>query len=592
MNNESPGRAVKGGPSFGKIWRMLPAGKRRAAVRLWLLMMVGMMLEMLGVGLVIPVIALLAKQDLAASYPAFESVMDLLGQPAHETLIIWAMLALAGVYLVKNLFLAFLAWQHTQFAFGIQAELSQQLYSLYLHQPYTFHLQRNSAQLIRNVHGELGMLVQSAITPSIVLLTEGLILFGLCALLLIVEPLGTLMLVALLGIAARLFQVATKEYVGRWGKARQHHDGKRMQHLHQGLGGAKDVKIFGREKEFVEQYRYHAVQSARMNQMQTTLQQFPRLWLELVTIMGLSALVLSMLAQGRIIASILPTLGLFAAAAFRLLPSANRLISAIQLLRYSQPVVDLLHKELDLAMPTTNGGQKGPFSFRDCLQLDDVTYTYPRSDGQPPALNHVSLTIRKGESIGFVGASGSGKSTLVDVILGLLLPNMGRVIIDGQEITRNLRAWQDQIGYVPQSIYLTDDTLRHNIAFGLPDTQIDQDAVWRAIKAAQLEEFVQGQAIGLDTVVGERGVKLSGGQRQRIGIARALYHDPDVLVLDEATSALDMTTEAAVMEAITALKGKKTILIVAHRLSTVEQCDRLYHLDQGCLKDVVSADGK
>jgi ABC-type multidrug transport system fused ATPase/permease subunit len=223
-------------------------------------------------------------------------------------------------------------------------------------------------------------------------------------------------------------------------------------------------------------------------------------------------------------------------------------------------------------------------SFHDQLQIKDVTYIYPGTpDGQLPALDHVSLAIGKGEAVGFVGTSGSGKSTLVDVILGLLPPSAGVITVDGLGIGENVRAWQDQIGYVPQAIYLTDDTLRRNVAFGLPDGQIDEDAVWHAIKAAQLEEFVNSQARGLDTVVGERGVRLSGGQRQRIGIARALYHDPDVLVLDEATSALDMVTEAAVMEAVTALKGRKTILIVAHRLSTVEHCDRLFCLDQGRL---------
>jgi len=366
----------------------------------------------------------------------------------------------------------------------------------------------------------------------------------------------------------------------RWGKVRQHHEGLRIQHLQQGLGGAKDVKLLGREGDFLAQYHLHHAQSARVGELQSTLQQLPRLWLELLAVGGLALLVFVMLGRGVELTSIVPTLGLFAAAAFRLMPSVSRVLASVQAVRYAMPVINTLHEELKLAAPepairTTDQGRR----FYREIRLTDVAYSYPGAD--TPALHGLTLAIKKGESVGFIGSSGSGKSTLVDVILGLLPPSNGSVLVDGQDIQEQLRTWQDQIGYVPQSIYLTDDTLRRNVAFGIPDEHIDDAAVQRAIRDAQLEEFVGGLPNGVESIVGERGIRLSGGQRQRIGIARALYHDPSVLVMDEATSALDATTESGVMEAVTALRGSKTILIVAHRLTTVGQCDRIYRLESG-----------
>jgi ABC-type multidrug transport system fused ATPase/permease subunit len=310
-----------------------------------------------------------------------------------------------------------------------------------------------------------------------------------------------------------------------------------------------------------------------------TLQQLPRLWLELLAVSGLAILVISMLAQSRALEAVLPALGLFAAVAFRLMPSVNRLLGAVQTLRYGMPVIDTLWEEFRFAVPEVTVTQRSVVPFRGTLELNHITYTYPGV--AEPVLKDISLAIQRGESVGFIGASGAGKSTLVDILLGLLAPEIGEVRVDGNDIKANLRNWQDQIGYVPQSIFLTDDTLRRNVAFGLPDKQIDNAAVQRAIRAAQLDEFVDSLPDGLETVVGERGIRLSGGQRQRIGIARSIYHDPAVLVLDEATSSLDTETERGVMQAIMALQGSKTVLIIAHRLSTVEHCNRLYRLEDG-----------
>jgi ABC-type multidrug transport system fused ATPase/permease subunit len=567
--------------TFSRIRALLSTAERRGALVLVGFMVVGMAVETLATFLVIPAIALLMQQDLAATYPRFQPLLELLGNPSHAELIVKVMLGLVGVFLLKNAFLAFLAWRQMRFAFGVQVRLSQQLFTSYLRQPYTFHLQRNSAQLIRNVTTEVSLFNQ-AMVSALNIATELLVLVGIAALLVAVEPVGTLIAAAVLGGAAWVYYQGMRARVMRWGQTRQLHDALRLQHLRQGLGGAKDVKLLGRERTFLDEFGVHNAQSARVGQYQAMSQVLPRLWLELLAVAGLATLVIAMIAQGRDMATVMPTLGLFAAAAFRLMPSVNRVLTSLQALRYCIPVVDVLHEEIKLASPEPQVRRTRSDEFgglRSDIRLVEVGYTYPT--GAAPALEGISLAVRKGEAVGFVGPSGSGKSTLIDVVLGLLTPQKGLVLVDGADIQSDLRTWQDQIGYVPQSIYLTDDTLRRNVAFGLPEDAIDEAAVRRAIRAAQLEDFVAGLPQGLETLVGERGVRLSGGQRQRIGIARALYHDPSVLVLDEATSALDTATEGGVMQAVAALHGSKTILIVAHRLSTVAHCDRLYRLEQG-----------
>lgn len=566
-------------PIARKVWWLLTPAERRRALALLLLMFVGMVLETLGIGLVVPMIALLTANDSRDRFPVLGPVLAALGNPRHELVVTAAMLGLVGVYLIKTFYLAFLVWLQSRFAYGIHAQLSQRLFTTYLRQPYAFHLHRNSAQLLRNVTGEVHMFTNGAMMPGMLLVSEALVLLGLFVLLLAVEPVGAVLVVGFLGITGWGFHRATHARIARWGLARQHHEGLRIQHLQQGLGGAKDVKLLGRETEFLEQYRVHNAQSARAGQLQYTVQQLPRLWLELLAVNGLAALVLSMLWQGRAVEAVLPTLGLFAATAFRLMPSVNRSLNSLNSLRYALPVVNTLYAESRLPTSESEDSKIVTQPFRQALELDKVTFTY--AGATVPALSDLSLIVRRGESVGFVGTSGAGKSTLVDVLLGLLVPISGEVRVDGRNIHADIRNWQNQIGYVPQSIFLTDDTLRRNVAFGLSDDQIDDAAVWRTIHAAQMDEFVRSLPHGLETRVGERGVRLSGGQRQRIGIARALYHDPAILVMDEATSSLDPATERDVMRAVMTLHGEKTIVLVAHRLTTVEYCDRLYRLERG-----------
>lgn len=566
--------------AWRKIYAVLSSSERKRAMVLLVLMFVGMMLETLGIGLFIPALTLLIQGDIAGQYPAVVPVLARMGNPSQQSLVIGGTLVLVCVYFVKALYLAFLAWWQTRYAFSLQKRISQQLFTTYLYQPYTFHLQRNSAQLIRNVTGEVNIFTYKTLLPGMLLITEVLVLLGIGSLLMLVEPVGAIIVALTLGGASWGFHRATRGSISRWGEARQYHEGLRIQRLQEGLGGAKEVKLLGRESNFLGKYGVHNIQSARVGEYQITLQQLPRIWLELLAVTGMALLILSMIAQGRDLLQIAPTLGLFAIAAFRLMPSMSRILSSAQSLRFGLPVINTLHEELSLSMPKADRkGTNETVVLQKTVGLVNVSYTYPNA--LKPALQGLMVNIRQGETVGFIGPSGAGKSTLVDILLGLLTPDSGVVSVDGVDIREKLRNWQDQIGYVPQTIFLTDDTLRSNIAFGLPPEQINEEAVWRGIRAAQLDDFVKSLPQGLDTMVGERGVRLSGGQRQRIGIARSLYHDPEVLVLDEATSSLDVDTENEVMQAVRSLHGSKTIIIVAHRLSTVEHCDRLYRLEQG-----------
>jgi ABC-type multidrug transport system fused ATPase/permease subunit len=572
-----------------KLWRLMTASQRREGIVLLILMFVGMALETLGVGLVVPALALMTHGDMATRYPPFARWLAMLGNPSRERLVVGGMITLVTVYTAKAAFLSFLAWRQLRFVYRLQAQISQRLFAGYLRQPYTFHIQRNSAQLIRNALGEVHILTQNGVMEMLTFLAETLVVLGIFALLVYVEPVGALLSVGALALAGWGFYQITRNAMLRWGEARQQHEGMRIQHLQQGLGAVKDVKLLGREMEFIARYRAHSDAFARIGQRQNTLQQLPRLAIELLAVSALAALVITMIGQNRPLDALLPTIGVFAAAAFRIMPSANRIMNAVQITRHALPVVNTLYEEMTVldASAAVVRGTKLPFDR--VLSLDEVQFRYPGTD--TPALRGISLTIEAGTSVGFIGGSGAGKSTLVDVILGLLTPQHGAIRVDDVDIQTNPRGWQDNIGYVPQHIYLTDDTLRRNIAFGLPDEQIDELAVQRALRAAQLEQFVAELSMGLDTMVGERGVRLSGGQLQRMGIARALYHDPPVLVLDEATSALDTATERSVMEAVRALHGTKTVIIVAHRLTTIEHCDRLYRLEVGRIAETGGPSG-
>ena len=565
-----------------KLAFLLTRRQRLQAVVLLALMVIGMALEMLGISLVLPALMLMTRGVGTAGSPAAHSIAHLLGNPTREQVVVWGMLALVGVYALKTVFLTFLLWRQMRFVYGVQAELSYRLLARYLHQPYLFHLHRNSAFLIRNATSEVTLFSHILLGSALNFLADGLVLAGIAAVLLIVEPLGTIIIAVSLATVAYVFHLSTRRLVSDWGSARHTHSGRLIQCLHQGLGGVKDVLLLARQQYFLDQYQTHNLGCARASRNQDTLHQTPRLALELLAILGLAIFVLFKIRSGVAVDSLVPTIGLFAAAAFRIMPSANRVMAAAHHVQYALPALSALYDEFSPAdVAVAPHGEVTPLTLQHSIRLTDVTFAYPGAAA--PALSRIELTIACGTMVGFIGGSGAGKTTLVNVLLGLLPPDSGRVEVDGADIAPQLRSWQRTIGYVPQAIFLIDDSLRQNIAFGIPADRIDEVAVLSAVSAVQLEEFVASLPEGLDTPVGERGVRLSGGQLQRIGIARALYHNPSVLVLDEATSSLDTQTERSVMRAVDALHGEKTIIIVAHRLSTLQDCDRVFRLEEGRL---------
>ena len=559
------------------IWSILTARQRRTAAVLFGLLLGGMVLEVLGIGVVVPALKLLVGDSDGSQSPAMDAWLARLGHPTRTQIVLGGLAGLLVIYAVKAAYLLFTAYWHARFVAALQASLSRRLFTTYLMQPWTVHLQRNSAKMIHQI-GEVHGFAHIC-SLAIVTLSELLVLAGIVALLVAFEPFGTIVVASVFLVAAWVFEWSTRGPTRRWGDARLKHSALALQHMHQGLGGLKDAKVLGREEYFIGHFRKHADFVTRMMTRQLFVGQMPRLWFELLAITALCLLTAVLLWEGRPARALVPTLGLFATAAFRVLPSLNRMSSSFHQLAFSSGMIEKLRKELGEGTPRLPYGPVEPLTFQNAIALEGVSFFY---DERPePAVDRVNIRIPHGSSVGLIGGSGAGKSTLVDIILGLLPPSDGRVTVDGVDIRDNLRGWQKHLGYVAQSIYLSDDTIRCNVAFGLPDDMIDDAAVRRALAAAKLDAFVADLPQGVDTVVGERGVRLSGGQRQRIGIARALYHDPQVLVLDEATSSLDDATEKEVMSAVNSLHGTKTLIIVAHRLSTVADCDILYKLDGG-----------
>ena len=550
-------------------------------------MLVGSVLETLSLGLVVPVVGLLTRPNYIQNFPR---INELLGYPTEHQFVIGMMFALVVVYIAKSFFLIWSAWVQRGYSASVTTRIGRQLFRSYLYQPYAFHLQRNSAVLIRNSQNS-GLVMTGIIDPILVISSDILVTGGLFVLLIKLEPIGSIATISIFGLTSWIFRKFTNSRIKTWGEIQNFHKRMLLQHLQQGFGGVKDVKILGTEEYFASQYGENLFKNSEVVRRFSIAQTLPRFGLEILTIIGLAVLVSTMVLLDSELPEILPVLGLFGAAAFRLLPAVNRLISNFQIINVSRPQVGEVFEDLDLP---DQFNQKNPTqaTLTSAIAIVDISFSY--AETLKNVVSGVSIKIGRGEAVGLIGPSGSGKSTLVDILLGLLEPTSGNVLVDGHDIQENLREWQDQIGYVPQSIFLTDDTLRRNVAFGLPKDKIDDDAVRSAIRSAQLEEFVASLPEGMETVVGERGVRLSGGQRQRIGIARALYNNPDVLVLDEATSSLDTETEHGVMQAVQALQGDKTVIIVAHRLSTVEYCDRLYRLenaqivDEGTFSEVTS----
>ena len=564
-------------PTRKLLWDVLQPSERRSLIGVFALILIGTVLETFSVGMMIPVLSVIASdnQEISLLFFTVEPSLD------KSQLIQLAVGSMLAVYVFKNVFLAASTWIQRGFLTRVTSRIAARMLEVYIRQPYAFHLKKNSSTLIRNTQ-DASMLVAGGVEPMLTILTEGLIAFALFTVLVVVEPVGTICVIGVLLFATFIFQKFFDQKLQRWGALRQIQKGSIIQTIQQGLGAVKDVQVLGREEWFVNEHRERQTLDANLLRRINTVQAVPRLWLEVMAMAGLAGLVAIMLATGKDIDRIIPTVGLFAVTSFKVLPSINKLVSSKQTLKVSRSTIETIHHDLDLPISANSLIQNASFQFGNIV-LEHLNFKYEQSENL--VLSNINVKISSGEAVGLVGQSGSGKSTLIDIMLGLLEPQNGSVLINGQTIENIKQSWQKQIGYIPQTIFLMDDSLRRNIAIGIADNEINEVAIVEALKSAQLEEFVASLPEGLDTVVGERGVRLSGGQRQRIGIARALYHQPSVLVLDEATSSLDTETEHGVMQAVQALQGDKTVIIVAHRLSTVEYCDRLYRLDAGRIVD-------
>lgn len=565
-----------------KINYLLNRKQKIQLIFLSFLLLLGTLLEMVSLSVLVPTLEIMSKNNIGEKYPFLKPLLNKLGNPSQSRLILIIMIFIVILFIFKGLFLVFLNWKQSDFSAKLSSELSIKLYTGYLKQPYHFHLQKNSSILNFNISEAASL---SGFSNTIMIgLLETTVILGIISMLFLVEPIGALSVSLFLLLSGLAFHRFTKNKILNWSKNRQFHVGQGNKQLMQGFGGVKDIKLMGNESFFINSYSKHIIENATISTKATTLNLVPRLYLEVLAVFAMAGLVVSMIIQGKSVDLIVPVLGIFLVAAFRMIPSANRIMTSVQTLKSAYPTIDLVYNEFKLINNSSSDKKTGIYvDFNDQIEMNNISFSYTNSK---KVLSDINIKISKGKSIGIIGPSGSGKSTLVDLILGLLSPTSGSIKIDGIDINNVMTSWQNKIGYVPQSIYLTDDTIKNNIAFGLPENQINNESISRVIKIAQLGELIDSLPEGLDTKVGERGVRLSGGQRQRIGIARALYHEPSILVLDEATSALDTNTEIEVMKAVNSLHGKKTLIIIAHRLSTVNNCDLIYKISSGKIIEV------
>ncbi len=568
---------------YRKLWSILDEKQRLHSLRLISLTLVGGLLEAAGVGLIVPFISIITSDNFQLPI-ALTNIFPYLNELSSQEIIVLAVASFVLFYFVKSLFLMFLAGMQAFFYYRIQESVSTRLFNSYLGMPYTFHLQNNSGKLLSNTITESMQFAISFTAPALLFLNDLFITVMILSVLIYVEPVGAIIAFIIFGSMSLLLFKFSKTRATLWGETRQEKERLRIECAQQGFAGIKDIKLYGRENIFQDGFSKETHISLEAARKQTVLQNVPRIFLEFIAVVALCSLVAFVTLAGDK-SNLMVIVGLFAAAAFKLLPTIARMVQSAQSMVFSRPVVSFVYEELvenknyysknDLALPLNSH-----MRFSANLSVTDLTLVYEGVDF--PALDSINLDIEAGSMIGFIGASGAGKSTLIDCLLGLIQSTSGYISADGIKITRdNVRSWQKNIGYVPQDIFLLDGSLRDNIGFGIPSESIDEEKIRSAVEKSQLIDFIASIPEGLDTRVGERGVRLSGGQRQRIGIARALYNNPSVLFLDEATSALDIDTEREVMQAVEKLHGSATVLIIAHRYSTIENCDYLYKLEKG-----------
>ena len=546
------------------------------------IMVAGSFLELLGVAVFQPFVNIIMMPDSIQENPYLARIYQMFGCSTTESFLTVVALGIIVIYVVKNVYLWVEQNLIMKFTYGMQQKLSTRLLTTYLSEPYTFHLNKNIAELQRSMQEDTCLFTQ-VLMHTLQLVAEVVVCIVLGVYLFTVSNSITVVIVGLLILCVVLFTKITKRFTEQLGKEAQVYKGKLYQWVNQSLGGVKEVKVLNREEFFVSSYKkYYGlyIKGVRINRL---LSITPKYMVEAVCMTGLLIAIIIKLNFGHgELENFIPQLATFAVAAFRLLPSVGRINEHVNNILYAVPSVDLIYGDLKGIedYQESKGEEEGKeWSFEHGITAKHITYAYPNTDTN--VLEDANCVIPKGKTVAFIGSSGAGKTTMADIILGLLAPQRGKILVDDIDVFKNLTMWHHQIGYIPQVIYLSDDTIRNNIAFGIHEDQIDEEAVRTALKKAQLAEFVDTLPDGLDTIVGDRGVRLSGGQRQRIGIARALYHDPEILVLDEATSALDNETETAVMEAIESLQGSKTMIIIAHRLTTIQNADIIYEVGDG-----------
>ena len=548
----------------------------------------GSMWELLGVSAILPFIESIMTPEALDTKWYMKPINELFHpETPLDTMTILG-ICIIVVYLLKNVYLAFSSYVQSWYSTSVQRDLSIKMTETYLNSSYLFHLGVNSSILIRSItHDVVG--VFAVFFYMFRVIAEVFTIAAISIYIICLDPILAISLVLILGTCMLILFFGLKKLVKRFGRIGQDCEGKMLQYLSQAFNGIKEIMVMNRTSYFTASFNKTCSLNAKAGRRNNFFNAIPQYVYEFVCIGGLIGVVVARLHMTDDITAFVTKLAIVAVAAFRLFPSVGRLTTNINAIIYNRPRLDVCYdmlkdienQEIFKLKRIANENVKD-MEFNKELVIDNITWKYPL--GEEPVLKNLSLTVPKGKSIALIGPSGAGKTTLADVILGLLGPQEGNVLLDGEDVYKNLPGWSKVVGYVPQAVYLTDDTIRNNVAFGIFEEDIDEEKVWSALEEAQLASFVRSLPDGINTMVGERGVRLSGGQRQRIAIARALYDDPEIMVLDEATSALDNETETAVMESIDSLHGTKTLIIVAHRLSTIRNCDEIYEINEGKAK--------
>lgn len=570
---------------FKKLNYVINGKQKRQYVVVTIIAFIGSMWELLGVSAILPFVeAIMSPDELNSKWYTKLLYKFFTPKSNMETITILGIFIII-VYILKNLYLMFSQYVQAWYSTGVQRDLSIKLANTYLHSSYLFHLGVNSSVLIRSITQDV-VGVFAVFFYLFRVVAEVFTIGAISVYIVCVDPILAISLVGILGSCMLILFFGLKRLVKLFGRIGRDCDGKNLQYLTQAFNGIKEIMVMNRQEYFADNFNKTCSLSAKAAKRNNFLNVIPANVYEVVCVGGLIGIVVVRLNMTDDITGFVTKLAIIAFAAFRLFPSVSRLTTNLNAIMYNRPRLDSMYEMLkDIENDDTYRvklipeDQIVPMTFDNELKIDNITWKYPQ--GQEPVLRQLAMSVKKGQSVALIGPSGAGKTTLADVILGLLKPQEGHVMLDGQDVYENLPGWSKIIGYVPQAVYLTDDTIRNNVAFGIYQDKIDEDRVWKALEEAQLAEFIRELPEGLDTMVGERGVRLSGGQRQRIAIARALYEDPQILVLDEATSALDTETETAVMEAIDSLHGSKTMIIVAHRLTTIRNCDAIFEINEG-----------